>query len=55
MEFDRKIKDKAKNFNPSCIKDINMNICSTFDSNFKNKKSINDGFEVVTKIKRNFK
>ena len=55
MEFDRKLKEKGKVMNPTCIKDTNMNLCNNFDTNFKSKKQNNDGFELVTKLKRNFK
>ena len=55
MEFERKNKDKSKIINPSCIKEINMNICNNYDTSFNSKKISNDGFETVTKLKRNFK
>ena len=55
MEFDRKCREKSKTINPICIKENNMNLCNMFDTSFKSKKNINDGFDLVTKLKRNFK
>ena len=55
MEFERKIIKKDKDINPMCIKDNNMNHLCFFDTNNKSKKEFNDGFKIVTKLKRNFK
>ncbi len=55
MELDRKIRDKCSLLNPTCIKESNMNLVNIFDTSLKSKKKVNDGFNEVTKIKRNFK
>lgn len=55
MDFDRKILKKGKNITPIDIKDNNKNLCNTYDFNLKSNKNSIDGFEIVTKVKRNFK
>ena len=55
MEIVRKSNNKFSDLNPSCIKDNNMNVVNIFDTSFKSKKTFDDGFNKVTKFKRNFK
>lgn len=55
MDFDRKKIKKGKNINPLDIKENNINLCNTYDFNLKSNKINIDGFEIVTKLKRNFK
>lgn len=55
MELVRKRNNKFSDANPSCIKDNNMNLVNIFDTGFKVKKNNIDGFNIATKLKRNFK
>ncbi len=47
--------EKGKNLNPISRKEVVENYINNFDTSFKSRKRIKDGYEEVTKIKRNFK
>ena len=55
MEIIRKANNKFSDCNPTCMKENNMNCVNIFDTSFKSKKTFDDGFMKVTKMKRNFK
>lgn len=55
MELVRKRNNKFSDVNPSCIKDNNINCVNIFDTSFKSKTKDIDGFDIATKLKRNFK
>lgn len=55
MESRTNYKVKGRIPTPTCIKELNMNIINNFDTSFNSKKTLKDGFNEVTKVKRNFK
>ena len=55
MDFNKKIIKKCKSINPLNIKENNINLCNNYDYSFRTDNKNFDGFELVTKVKRNFK
>ena len=53
--MDKRINTKLSNLTPSNMKENNMNIVNIFDTSLKSKKERINGFEIATKLKRNFK
>ena len=53
--MDKRINTKLSNLTPSNMKENNINIVNIYDTSLKSKKEHINGFEIATKLKRNFK